>query len=219
MKLSAQQIESITKGAVRIEECDGGVAFHRFTASQELYYRTTNASFYTKSLATAGVRLQFKTNSQRLFLKAELTAGSSRTYYAFDVFTNGEFLDSLNNISSVELPTNYVGVSLPLGMAEKQFDLGDGEKTVCVYFPWSVAVKLLELSVDEDAVVEPIAVPKKLLAFGDSITQGYDAVHPSVRYIGKLADHLGMEEINKAIGGEIFCPKLAALSAEKLHFA
>lgn len=212
MKLSAQQIESITKGAVRIEECDGGVAFHRFTASQELYYRTTNASFYTKSLATAGVRLQFKTNSQRLFLKAELTAGSSRTYYAFDVFTNGEFLDSLNNISSVELPTNYVGVSLPLGMAEKQFDLGDGEKTVCVYFPWSVAVKLLELSVDEDAVVEPIAVPKKLLAFGDSITQGYDAVHPSVRYIGKLADHLGMEEINKAIGGEIFCPKLAALS-------
>ena len=78
MKLSVRQIESITKGTVRVEERDGGVVFHRFTAAQEEYYRTTNPSFrfYEKSLATAGVRLQFKTNSRHLFLKAELTAGS-----------------------------------------------------------------------------------------------------------------------------------------------
>ena len=214
MKLSVRQIESITKGTVRVEERDGGVVFHRFTAAQEEYYRTTNPSFrfYEKSLATAGVRLQFKTNSRHLFLKAELTAGSSRTYYAFDVFTNGEFLDSLDNFSVVEIPTVYTSVSLPLGTAEKQFDLGDGEKTVCVYFPWSVAVNLQEVTLDDGATVEPIVTSKKLLAFGDSITQGYDALHPSARYIGKLADHLGMEEINKAIGGEIFCPILAALS-------
>lgn len=214
MKLSVRQIESITKGTVRVEERDGGVVFHRFTAAQEEYYGTTNPSFrfYEKSLATAGVRLQFKTNSRHLFLKAELTAGSSRTYYAFDVFTNGEFLDSLDNFSVVEIPTVYTNVSLPLGTAEKQFDLGDGEKTVCVYFPWSVAVNLQEVTLDDGATVEPIVTSKKLLAFGDSITQGYDALHPSARYIGKLADHLGMEEINKAIGGEIFCPKLAALS-------
>jgi len=47
--------------------------------------------------------------------------------------------------------------------------------------------------------------------FGDSITQGYDALHPSNRYIAKIADKLGAEEFNKAIGGEMFFPELAAL--------
>lgn len=213
MKLTGEQIRSFTKGAVRVEEKDG-VLFHRFTEAQEEYYRSTNADFYMKSLATAGVRLVFKTDSRRLFIKAELTPGSSRTYYAFDVCVNGEFLDSLDNFSEVELPSLYTRIQLPLGRAEKEFDLGEGEKTVCIHFPWSCGVKLNEVSVDDGAMVEAIATPKKLLVFGDSITQGYDALHPSARYIGRLADSLGMEEVNKAIGGEVFCPELARLADE-----
>ncbi|MBP3580252.1 MAG: SGNH/GDSL hydrolase family protein [Clostridia bacterium] len=52
---------------------------------------------------------------------------------------------------------------------------------------------------------------KKLIAYGDSITHGYDALRPSNRYIAKLADMLGAEEYNKAIGGERFFPELAKL--------
>ena len=50
---------------------------------------------------------------------------------------------------------------------------------------------------------------KKLLALGDSITQGYDAQRPSSRYTARLAEMLDAEEINKGIGGEIFFPELA----------
>lgn len=71
-------------------------------------------------------------------------------------------------------------------------------------------VTLQEISLDDGAFVEPVKPLKKLLAFGDSITQGFDALRPSGRYISRLADALGAEEYNKAIGAECFCPQLAA---------
>ena len=52
---------------------------------------------------------------------------------------------------------------------------------------------------------------KKILVFGDSITQGYDALHPHKRYAARLADALNAEEINKAIGAEVFVPELAEI--------
>ena len=68
-----------------------------------------------------------------------------------------------------------------------------------------------EISVDDNSFVEVIKPEKKLLVFGDSITQGYDALRPSNRYITKIADLLCAEEYNKAICGEIFFPELANL--------
>ena len=47
-----------------------------------------------------------------------------------------------------------------------------------------------------------------IYVYGDSITQGYDAVRPSNRYAARLADFLGAVEYNRAIGGEIFVPEL-----------
>lgn len=48
-----------------------------------------------------------------------------------------------------------------------------------------------------------------MLVFGDSITQGYDALRPSNRYAAKLAEALNAEEVNKGIGAEYFFPALA----------
>ena len=50
---------------------------------------------------------------------------------------------------------------------------------------------------------------KRILCFGDSISQGYDALYPSNQYTPQLAKLLDAEEYNKAIGGEIFRPELA----------
>ena len=159
--------------------------------------------------ATAGVKFWFKTNSRTLKLKFEMQEGSSRRYYSFDVFVNGKAVGYLDNFSNVQLPVDYTGVQLPLGRAEKEFVLGEGDKEVCVYFPWSVSPLLEEFSLEDGATVIPVKPGKKLLAFGDSITQGYDALRPSVSYISCLADKLQAELVNKAIGGEVFFPALA----------
>lgn len=145
-----------------------------------------------------------------MFLRTEITAGSSRTYFAFDVFVNGVKIDTLDNFSNTDIPQNYTTLKLPHGEFFKKFDLGIGDKEVCVCFPWSVNAVLKELTLDDNSFIKPSKPGKKMLCFGDSITHGYDALYPCNKYISKLADLLNAEEYNKAIGGEIFFPDLAA---------
>lgn len=213
MNLSLAQIRSITTGAVRIEEENNKLRFHRFTEEQTALYEEfsikNGRTFNDRCKATAGVKLRFKTNSRKLKLAGEVFQSTSRTYYSFDVFVNGKLIDCIDNFSQVELPVNYTEVELPLGSFSKEIDLGMGDKEVCVYFPWSVLPLLEEVCLDDGATMEPVKATKRLLAFGDSITQGYDALRPSIRYASRLAELLHAEELNKGIGGEVFFPALA----------
>ena len=210
MKLSFEQIHGLTLGAVRIAQEIDGVRFYRFTEEQLALYRERSEESFRRTFAASGVRLRFRTDSQSLGLKVCVSRISGRSFYSFDLFVNGERLDTLDNFTGVELPEKYVETELPLGKAEKIFSLGAGEKEICIYFPWSVSVALQELSLDDGAYILPVKPEKKLLCFGDSITQGFDALHPSCKYASRLADYLDMEEYNKGIGGEMFFPALAA---------
>lgn len=212
MKLNFEQIKSITTGAVHIEEENNGIAFFRFTKEQSELYRITNENFYNRVFATAGVRFMFKTDSKSLRLSAVVERKTSRCYFSFDVFANEKSVGYMDNFSGVELPENYTETELPMGEFTKEFDLGEGEKTVCVYFPWSVIPWIRSVEIDDGAYINPVKRAKKLLAFGDSITQGYDALRSSGRYVSILADKLSAEELNKGIGGEIFFPALAEIA-------
>lgn len=211
MKLNADDIKKIVTGAVRVEEKEGAVKLFRFTKEQEELYKERSADFYQKTFSTAGMKLLFLTDSKSLSFDIKTERGSSRSYFSFDVFVDGVFLGSLDNYSHKKLPENYLSFDFGYGDYSKSFYLGDGIKTVCVYLPWSVSVSFYDIFLDDGAFFEEIKPKKKLLAFGDSITQGYDALKPSNRYISKLADKLEAEEINKAIGGERFFPGLSKL--------
>lgn len=209
MKLSIEQIRKITKGAVRVQEEKDGVHFYRLTKEQEDVYKNIHPDFYQKTLSTAGVRMEFQTNSKTLFIKAITSESVSRLYFSFDIFVNGELNGYMDNFSNVELPEKYPNAKLPLGTFEKTFLLGEGEKRVCIHFPWSVVSVIEEISLEDGAFVEPVKSEKKMLVYGDSITHGYDALRPSHRYASRIADAIGAEEINKAVGGEQFFPELA----------
>ena len=217
MKLSLDKIREITCGAVTVEETDGVFRFYRFTEEQRETYKRIKpdrVDFYNKCLATAGVKLRFTTDSRTLSLKIftpEENKGSSRKYFAFDVVVNGEKIDSLSNFTDSQMTDNYTGTVLESGNFGKIFDLGQGEKSVCVYFPFSIAPDITEIGIDDGAFIKPVKSPKKMICFGDSITHGYDALHPSAMYTAKLALALSAEEYNKGIGGDIFFPELAAV--------
>ena len=210
MKLSFNQIKDITLGAVRITQEEDGFHFYRFTAEQEEIYKARSDKFYKKTFSTSGIQLSFKTDSSSLFIKTVVFPCGSRQYFAFDIFVNGVKIDTVNNFSGVVLPDDYTELTFPMGEFEKEIPLGIGEKEVCVYFPWSVTAVIRELALDENAAIQPIRPSKKMLCFGDSITQGYDALYPSNQYASQFAKLLGAEAYNKAIGGEIFCPELAS---------
>ncbi len=211
MKLNFNQIKEITLGAVRVEEKDGLIYLYRFTKEQEKLYKARSQDFYMKTFSTAGIKLLFRTNSKGLSLKVVTEQGSSRSYFSVDVFCDGNPIGYLDNFSDVVLPQNYTQLKLPFGEFSKKFQLGAGIKTVCIYMPWSTKTSIKEIVIDDNAYIEAVKPRKKLLAFGDSITQGYDALRPSNRYVAKLADKLGVEEINKGIGGEYIFPELAKL--------
>ena len=74
---------------------------------------------------------------------------------------------------------------------------------------------LQELIIDDDANIYPLKKEYKMIAYGDSITYGAYSFSPSNRYIAKVADALGVEEVCKAVGGEKFCPRLLNSAEEK----
>lgn len=210
MKLNYEQVKSIATGAEIIEETDSGFYFSRFTEEQNVLYKKRNEDCYLRSLSTSGIKLSFKTDSQTLFMKVRTSPGSSRKYFSVDVFVNDECIGCINNFSAKVMLNNYVATELDLGEYEKTFELWSGMKVVTVYLPWSVDTVIEEISIDDGAVIQPVKRSKTLLAFGDSITQGYDALQSSMTYVARLARALDADETNKGIGGEMFFPELAA---------
>jgi len=212
MKLSFEQIKQMTTGAVQAQEENEMLLLKRFTQEQEELYKAVNLFLYDRTFSPAGIKFLFKTDSKKLFLKLTTMNSSQRAYFSVDVFVDGKLIGYMNNFSELELSQDYTQVEASLGEFSKTFQLGEGEKTVCVHLPWSVKTLIEEISIDDNAFIEAIKPKKKLIAFGDSITHGYDALYPSNRYIAKLSDMLGAEEFNKAVGGECFFSELAELA-------
>lgn len=215
MKLSFDEIKSITCGAARVVEEEGGLRFWRFTEHQEYLYSqlrpvlTKVKNYRPTSTTSAGVKLYFTTDSDTLYLKVDVKRGSPRTFFSFDVVVNGKCLTSMDNFGDRPYPQGEPKTPYPLGIHEKTLNLGKGEKTVEVFFPWSVCPILLEVGLEDGSFVKPVKRPKKWLVFGDSITQGYDILRPSQHHIPKTAEKLNAEVYNKAIGGEFFFPPLS----------
>ena len=208
MKLTLNDLSSITLGVDRVALENGRIRFHRFTEDEEIFYKERDQvlgrTFSSRVSATAGVKLYFKTNSKRLGIKAGVAYATSRTFYSFDIFENNKLIGHLDNFKEDELLENYTVQSYELSEASGSFELSSGYSNVAIYFPWSVCIDGFEIELDDGAVFEPIKPKHRLLAYGDSITQGYDATRPSNRYIARIANLLDAEETNKAVGGEIF---------------
>ena len=211
MKLTAEQLLSIAWGAVRIQEEDGGLCLHRFTEEQSAYYERADEDFYFKSRAASGARLVFRTDSRTLSMTAVISRAVKRRFFAFEVYVDGTFIGSMDNYDGVIFGDKYDLIDLPWGRFSKEFALGDGEKTVMIYLPWAQRLVLEDISLEDGASLIPVRRNKTLMVYGDSITQGYDALWPSHRYTSRLADALRAEELSKAIGGEVFNPSLAKL--------
>ncbi len=211
MKISFDELKKLTWGSVSYEETDDKISFYRFTKEQQdLYKESGNEGFYLKSFTSAGVRLVFETDSKSLFIKVNFSTATTRTYFSIDVFSNGECVGNLDNFSDTIKEGPYSAQPFQIGEFSKSFDLGNGNKLVTVYLPWSLKMDIMEVSVDDGAYVKPAPRrDKKLLIFGDSITQGYDALRPSNHHTIKVSDFLCAESFNKAIGGEKFVPALA----------
>ena len=138
MQLTLKQIQSVAKGVAYITEETEGIFFHRFTKEQEHLYKSLKPWHFTNTLAPAGVKLMFKTDSRKIGLKIKTKIGGSRQYFSVDVSINGDIIGSILNFDEQNLVEDYVTAEYPCGEHVQEFSLGEGIKTICVYLPWSV---------------------------------------------------------------------------------
>ena len=196
MKLSFEQLKSIARGTDRLEEVADGMQFFRMTEAQKAYYmHYNNIEKANKTDSTSGVRLAFYTDSESLKFSARFTEGSSRAYAYFDIYENGAMIAH--------------GGSDKENEAQMEVKLTSGESLVEIYFPWSKGVVMTSFELDDGATVKPHIRSKKLVAYGDSITHGYDAIYPSLSYVNRLGNLLDADVHNRGIGGDTFSPELA----------
>ena len=201
-RLNIEEVKQIAHGVTRVEEVDGKMAFYRFTKEQQELYKSVSEDFYIKTFATSGVGLEFDTDSEYLGLSVSICKGSTRYFFTHSILVNGNRIGELAG----EIEEHATNV-----LFSKEFQLESGMKRVRIVFPWSVASSLVALELDEGAKIIPVEKSLKMLMFGDSITQGYDAMQPENAYAVKVAERLNAEARNKGIGAERFFDKLALM--------
>lgn len=199
MLLTIDQIREVTTGVEEILQTENGYDFIRFTSAEAS--TTDNINLHHP----AGVQMEFVTDAKSIYIQVETTKlNDTRSYFSFDIFENGKCIGNICNFEQSHCLGNYAEQKYPLGVYEKRFDLNDGEKKVKIVFPFSVKVFVKKIELTDASKIIPCKRSKRLVAYGDSITQGYDALHPSDTYIYKFCESLNMELVSKALGGAIF---------------
>lgn len=196
MNLTFEDFKRITTGAVSITQEDGFICFHRFSQAPEIYF-PEDVSFQAKVTATSSVKLEFITDARQISFAYLSTQASSRQLFFFDLYVNGALAATHGQ---ADADVRLTG--------EFSFDLPQGEKHITLYFPNLFAMRVKNFTLADASFLRPAPRRYKLLAFGDSITQGYDAARPSLSYANRMALHLGADLINKGIGGDVFHPEL-----------
>lgn len=202
MILTLNDVKKITRGALEITEEDGVFSFYRFEAAAREHYSQSTASLKGKSLASASICLDFMTTSNTFDADFAVTYGSSRTYYYFDIYVDGILRRHVGE-EKAWIKKGHLSLKLSDHIAV------DGkEHRITVWLPNLASTRLSRIELEEGASITPIDYKMKLLCWGDSITQGYDAVFPSKSYVNRVTSHFDAFTVNQAIGGERFVPEI-----------
>lgn len=196
MILTAEQIKTIANGVEYWEEgIEGGIIPRRFCKAQEEVY-SSHEAYFLRTRATAGVRLECRTDASALEVSCRAFAGSAKDWYGLDLKVDrklwGHFEGTLQE-------SDHIHWVQPLPQGEKQVGL---------YLPCLTGVEILEVRLENAAIVEPVEYAENILVMGDSITQGYSSHFPSMTYVAQMAAYRNADYLNQAIGGETFHPEI-----------
>ena len=191
MLIGLDVIREITVGALSVEELDGVYKFHRFTSEQEALYLEKNPDRHGAVMHTAGVSLDFITDS------SEISLG----IYT-DPFIQRSTLVPTLDVYEDDLLVYSTEITSERTMHKIVLSKGDGR--VRIFLDCYAPCRIYDLSVDDGASVRATERRVNVLIYGDSITHGARASHPSFTYVNRTLSALGWSGINQAVGGEAF---------------
>ena len=173
---------------------NGAVRFHRFSEQQkkQYYYDSlkTGKDYVLRTMASSNIILDCITNSEVLGIQYLWNPATGHDEAVFDFYVDGVLYGYHETTEKDE------GILA--------FDIPQGEHRITLFFPWQVIVDIKSIILSEGAYVKKIRRNRRILVFGDSISQGYICRHPSLSYTGYITRKLDAECLNQAIGGYWF---------------
>ncbi len=189
MRLSFDEIKSVTFGAHSIE-CDGGVLrFHKCTDKQEKAFAALSDTLYQRSLTTTGVRLDFHTNSKKFAFKV---LGSG-----FELYVDGMLRGRYVKADGADGVETSVSLTDPIGNEKESY-------RIMLAFPSHSVGALEYVELDDGATFSAHKHDMKLLFIGDSITQGFASSMDTLSYAWRVTQHYNADSIINGIGGAYF---------------
>lgn len=180
MKLTFEQIKSITVGAVRIWQENDTVRFSKCTQKQVDAWYKLLPILGERAEATTGVRLDFYTNSSSFAFQA--ASGSK-----FEIYVNG-------------LLTNFISDD----RCSIELDNSNGENRITLILPSHEIGSLLSVELDDGADLRTAEFDRKILFIGDSITQGWNSGYDSLSYAYRVSRNLNAHSVIQGIGRGFF---------------
>jgi hypothetical protein len=197
MLLTSGQIQEISKGALFWRTGpEGGLIPERYSALQLDVYERRNEKRFRNARASAGVRLECRTDAEALRLYFRFFRGESRDWYGLDLYVDGCLYSHMEGAMDDPDHVNWLT------------ELPAGEKLVTVYLPCLAGVEILELELKNASFFQKTEQKGKILFLGDSITQGLDSHFPSFCYAALVANQRQSDFLNQGNGGEIFNPEI-----------
>ena len=159
----------------------------------------TNEGVQWLNLHTAGGRVRFRTDADRIVLRAALRAISKMPHEAltgsagFDLYAGDVYKGTFEPPFDVET-----------GYSSELFLGAGGMREITVHFPLYSGVEKLELGFPAGSALaqaDPYAVPLPVVYYGSSITQGGCASRPGNAYQNILSRLLTCDHVNLGFSG------------------
>ncbi len=202
MVLDFEAVKSATFGAEYVKEQDGKIAFYRMNQAQSDVF-PQGSVMQQRTYSTAGIKLAFHTDSEHLRFDYTILTANLRNYFNVDVLVDNVLIFHTPEREEDDI-FETVSISLP-----------KGEKKVEIYLPYSKIAMLSDIILDDGASFHPALHQRRILCYGDSITHGLDAQHPSMTYANQLGRAFDAEVRNKAVSGDTFQPGIAENETEE----
>ncbi|MBP8989299.1 MAG: SGNH/GDSL hydrolase family protein [Clostridia bacterium] len=218
MKIESDQLPVFALNSLSHQtDEDGYVSLFRFSENQMNYY-AENSFFHLMSLCSSGVCLYFGTDGNQVTLdcrtadlsrkmlvqiREEMSLGEILQRFGETVIKVNQARSRLDIVQHFDLyQDDHYCRAVRTGNNEINLKLDNPEHQNVIVKIWLPLFKTLSIrSLASDGAIWPVESGRpRLLALGDSITQGFVAGKPSLSYVTQLAELLEVDAINQGIG-------------------
>ena len=188
MRLTFEQIKSVTFGAVSIKEENGAISFFKCTDKQIEAWYAQSEVLGNRSVTTTGIRLDFHTNSKTL---------------RFGVLADGKFEVLIDGAIRKQFTKDSEALVYETSLGSAAARATDGVR-VTLAFPSHTVGKISFVELDDGAYIKPHKFDRKILFIGDSITQGHNSKFDTLSYAWQTTLALNANSVINGIGGAFY---------------